>query len=140
VDDIGVVLSPLCQIGTIYKGASLYSDRAENFYFPNINPKLEEAFGPRQSRPPVLVNGTEQINSTLIKLNDPKFDVPLDLLDRAAKDYLDGVGGTDFNSIIADLRDGDENFFSVRPIDQALKGDESGIVRGINNASSAGWI
>jgi len=140
VDDIGVALSPLVQIGTIYKGASLYSDRAENFYFPNTNPKLEEAFGPRQSRPPVKVNGTEQINSTLIKLNDPKFNVPLDLLDRAAKDYLDGFGETDFNSIISELREDDTNFFSVRSVDQALKGDESGIVRGINNASSAGWI
>lgn len=140
VDEIGVILSPLHQLGSVYKDGSLYSDRAENFYFPNTNPKLEEAFGPRNSRPPVKVNGTEQINSTLIKLNDPKFDVPLDLLDRAADDYLNKVGKVDFNSIIADLRAEDDQFFSVRSLDQALKGDDSGIVRGINNASSAGWI
>lgn len=142
VESIGEQTSPIEDIGKIYRNDEIYADRAEKHYFPNNNPGLEPAFGPRRTQPPKFPNGEVQINATLHKLHNPKFGIPIDLIDRAVDDYLDGFSATktDFNRIISDLRAQDPSFFSVRDLDEALKGDQTGIVRGINNTSSAGWI
>lgn len=141
VDSIGAFISPIEEVGTILKDGELYSDRAEKHYFKNKNPRLEEAFGPRVVQPPKYPNGEKQINSTLEKLNAPKFDVPIDLIDKAADDYLNtGFGSLNFDALICELRESRNDFFSVRSLDEAKKGDGSGIVGGINNNSSAGAL
>lgn len=142
IESIGEKTSPIEEIGMIYRGDEVYADRAEKHYFPNSNPGLEDAFGPRNTQPPKYPNGDVQINATLKKLHNPKFDIPIDLIDRAVDDYLDGSTnlGANFNNIIASLKEERHDFFSVRDLDEALKGDQTGIVRGINNTSSAGWI
>jgi hypothetical protein len=141
VEQIGAEVSPIEQIGYIKKNGELYADRAEKHYFKNENPKLEEAFGPRTTQPPKFPNGSEQINSTLKKLHNPKFGVPIDLINRAALDYLEtSLDGANFDGIIRSLKETRDDFFTVRSIDEATHGDNTGIVRGINNNSSAGWI
>jgi hypothetical protein len=124
IDAIGEKSSPIEEIGVVYRNGVLYADRAEKHYFKNTNPGLEESFGPRNAQPPVYPNGEEQINSTLKKLHKPKFDVPVDLIDRAVSDYLDNAApdGNSFNKIIRDLRNAESDFFRVRDLEQALQG------------------
>lgn len=140
VEAIGETMSPIEEIGMITKHGSVYVDRAQRHYFPNKNPNLEVAFGPRVTRPPEFPNGLEQINSTLKKLHKPKFNVPVDLINRSAEDYLEEGYYNTFDNIVHELRKDRKDFFSVRSVEEACKGDNSGIVRGMNNNSSAGWI
>lgn len=140
VNEIGITFSPLEEIGIVTKDDQMYCDRAEKHYFPNRNPNLVDAFGPVTSQPPVAPNGLRQINSTLEKLANPKFGVPADLADEAAEDYLNSnYCNINFSTIINELKQ-DKDFFTVRSTEQALRGDDTGIVGGINNASSAGWL
>lgn len=140
VEEIGETMSPIEEIGMITKHGSVYVDRAQRHYFPNKNPNLELAFGPRASRPPEFPNGAEQINSTLRKLHKPKFDVPISLINRSAEDYLEEGYYNTFDNVIHELRREKPDFFSVRSMEEACRGDNTGIVRGMNNNSSAGWI
>ena len=142
ISKIGKEMSPIEEIGELYKGDDLYNDRAEKHYFKNRNPRLIEAFGPVESAPPEFPNGDAQINSVLKKLHEPKFNLPIDLMDRAVIDYLEGStpDGINFNSIINSFKSNNKHFFSVRTIEEAMRGDGTGVIRGINNASSAGWI
>lgn len=142
VEQIGMSSSPIEEIGHLYKDGRLYVDKATHHYFKNTNPALEDTFGPATSRPPVEPNGSAQINSTLKKLANPTFDCPIDLLEMAAGDYLDGeYAGVSFNSIIQDLKtEHGEDFFTVRSIEEACQGDGTGVIRGLNNASSAGFV
>lgn len=138
-EQIGATIAPMEEIGHIYRGNALYDDRVEKHYFRNKNPALEETFGPCPAAPPKAPNGTLQINTTLHKLCDPKFGIPADLVDRAAMDYLEtDLNGVSFDTIIRELSE-EDGFFSVRSVEQALQGDETGVIRGINNGSSAGW-
>lgn len=141
VHAIEQLISPIEEIGAIYRGADLYADRAEKHYFSNKNPKLEEAFGPRTMQPPQHPNGSKQVNSTLEKLSSPKFDVPIELIDRAAEDYLETkFENINFDAIIRTLKSERDDFYTVRSLEEAKKGDGTGIVRGINNNSSAGCL
>lgn len=142
VETIGMQSSPIHEIGHLHKGGRLYVDKATKHYFPNNNPGLVEIFGEPNSRPPVEPNGKKQINSTLKKLADPTFDCPIALMERAAQDYLDGESnGVSFNTIISDLKtEYGEDFFKVRTVEEAARGDGTGIVRGLNNGSSAGMV
>lgn len=142
VDSLGVNMSPIEEIGSVLRNGEIYADRAEKHYFTNTNPNLEAAFGPRNTQPPQYPNGLDQINSTLTKLHQPKFGVPIDLIDRAVDDYLNNsnVDKINFNIIIEELKASRDDFFSVRSLEEALRGDETGVVKGIKNSSSAGWI
>jgi hypothetical protein len=141
VHALGEMISPIEEIGVVCRGDELYADRAEKHYFKNKNPNLIPAFGPCTTQPPQHPNGIAQVNSTLEKLNAPKFEVPVELIDRAAEDYLEtSLDGIDFNSLIRELKSEREDFFTVRSLEEAKKGDGTGIIRGINNNSSAGCL
>jgi hypothetical protein len=142
VEEIGVNCSAIEEIGHVLQAnGDLFKPIAQTHYFENKNPALEEAFGPRNFQPPVHLNGDEQINTTLIKLNSPKFDVPIDLIDRAAIDYLEtSHSNISFNKIINELKATRNDFFSVRSLDEAKRGDGTGVIRGINNNSASGCL
>lgn len=140
-DALGESITPILEIGTISKGGERLVGRAQKHYFPNRNPRLVEAFGPRKYGPPKYPNGVPQINTTLKKLSQPKYGLPTDLIIRSMEDYLETpLGDVSFDSIIRELRDGDSKFGTVRSLDEAKRGDGTGIVQGMNNQSSAGTI
>lgn len=136
-------VTPIVSLGVVVDSArQLYKPRAEDYYFRNGNTQIEEEFGPLSSRPPKYVNGSAQINTTLRKFNTPKMDVPIGLMDRAMSDYLygDTCTGKSVAQVAHDLEKESPGFFSVRPLQQALDGDGTGIVRGMNNQTSSGVI
>jgi len=141
-ETLDVDSTPIVQLGTLLDAAgALYAPRAMDHYFRNRNPGVTEAFGEMPARPPKFVNGRKQIGTTLKKVNEPKMLAPIDLMDRAVEDYLYGGGpdGANIMQVANKLRnEHGENFFTVRPIAQALDGDQSGIVGGINNSTSSG--
>ncbi|APG76822.1 hypothetical protein [Beihai picorna-like virus 40] len=142
-DVLKTKVTPIVSLGVVVDSASkLYKPRAEDYYFRNGNNQIEEEFGPLSSRPPKFVNGADQINTTLLKFNTPKMDVPIGLMDKAMNDYMYGntCTGRSVSQIASDLEKETPGFFSVRPLQQALDGDGTGIVRGMNNQTSSGII
>jgi hypothetical protein len=134
-------LTPITSLGIVLDATHrLYKPRAEDFYFCSGNKQIEEEFGPLASRPPRHVNGETQINTTLAKFNTPKMEAPISLMDRAMEDYVYGksADGTSLSDYAASLERDSPGFFSVRPLSQALDGDGTGIVRGMNNQTSSG--
>jgi hypothetical protein len=134
-------VTPIVSLGVVVDAAKqLYKPRAEDYYFRNGNTQIEAEFGPMSSRPPRHVNGAAQINTTLLKFNTPKMDVPINLMDRAMNDYL--RGNTHTGKTLAQVANSFEiaepGFFSVRSLQQALDGDQTGVVRGMNNKTSSG--
>lgn len=145
LDQLNTTVSPIISLGAVVDAAgSLYRPRAEDYYFRNTNEQIDVEFGVASSRPPKYVNGVTQINTTLEKFNTPKTEVPLYQLDRAAEDYVrgefvDSSGQIETLSSYANkLEQESPGFFSVRPIETALDGDGSGIIRGMNNNTSSG--
>lgn len=134
--------TPIIQHGVLLDNTdAIYAPRATDHYFRNRNPGVTDAFGEMSARPPKFVNGRQQIGSTLKKINEPKMKVSIDLMDRAAEDYLYGVGpdGDNIMQIANKLRqENGEDFFSIRSISEALDGDKTGVVGGINNSTSSG--
>jgi len=133
--------SPIVSLGVVVDAANqLYKPRAEDYYFRNGNKQIEVEFGERSSRPPKFVNGQKQINTTLAKFNEPKMDAPIDLMDRAVEDYLRTPTsvGKSLAEIASDYEKESPGFFAVRDLSQALDGDGTGIVRGMNNQTSSG--
>lgn len=140
-DALQTAVTPIVSLGVLVDAAkNLYRPRAEDYYFRNGNEQVEKEFGPLSSRPPKYVNGKEQINTTLLKFNTPKMDVPIGLMDRAMEDYLYSVTctGQSLADVASELERAQPGFFSVRPLQQALDGDQSGIIRGMNNSTSSG--
>ena len=140
-DSLGVDTTPILSLGIVVDASnSLYRPRAEDYYFRNGNTQIEAEFGELSSRPPKFCNGAEQINTTLMKFNEPKTDVPISLMDRAVNDYLYGLtdDGRSVSGIAANFEKESPGFFSVRSLNQALDGDQTGIIRGMNNQTSSG--
>ena len=140
-DVLKASITPIVSLGVIIdKNQKLYKPRAEDYYFRNGNKQIEEEFGELSSRPPKFVNGSSQINTTLLKFNTPKMDVPIDLMDKAMNDYLYSIASTgkSVSGVARDFEKDQPGFFSVRSLQQALDGDGSGIVRGMNNQTSSG--
>jgi hypothetical protein len=124
------------------KGGDILQENAQRHYFNNKNPALHEAFGPRLFADPKYPNANDTINTTLKKLNAPKFDLPTNLAIRAAFSYLNDCSpdGVNFNDIIDKLKSSREDWFTVRSIDEATQGDNTGIIKGMNNNSSSGMF
>jgi len=140
-DVLKTSVSNIVSLGVVVDaGLNLYKPRAEDYYFRNGNEQVEKEFGELSSRPPKYVNGAEQINTTLLKFNTPKMDVPIALMDRAMDDYVNGMTctGRSIADVARDFEKANPGFFSVRPLQQALDGDGTGIVRGMNNQTSSG--
>lgn len=138
---LAVATTPIVSIGTLLDASGcLYKPRAEDHYFRNGNHQVDEEFGKMASRPPKFVNGVVQINSTLAKLNTPKMDAPIDLMDRAVHDYLYGAApsGETLASSASEMEKAKPGFFSVKTIQDALDGDNTGIIRGMKNTTSSG--
>jgi hypothetical protein len=134
-------VTPIVSLGTVLDvGMKLHKPRAEDYYFRNGNTQIEQEFGDLSSRPPRFVNGVTQINTTLLKFNTPKMDVPIELMDRAMNDYVRGttIDGSSVAGVAALFEKEDPGFFSVRSLSQALDGDQTGVVRGMNNQTSSG--
>jgi hypothetical protein len=140
-ETLEVDTTPIVSLGTVLDvGGSIYKPRAEDYYFRNGNKQVEAEFGPLSSRPPKFVNGSKQINTTLAKFNTPKMQAPIALMDRAMDDwmYATNASGVSVSSYAASLEEADPGFFSVRSLQEALDGDGTGIVRGMNNNTSSG--
>lgn len=142
-DSLKEKVTPIVSMGVVVDAArKLYKPRAEDYYFRNGNLQVEAEFGELSSRPPKYVNGAKQINTTLAKFNTPKMDVPIGLMDRAMDDYLYGEActGKSVSQVAHEFEQKSPGFFSIRPLQQALDGDGTGIVRGMNNQTSSGVI
>lgn len=140
-DILNVETTPIVSLGTVLDSAlNLHKPRAEDHYFRNGNTQIEAEFGDLSSRPPKFVNGTAQINTTLAKFNTPKMDVPINLMDRAVNDYVrkPTADGRTVAGVASEFEKGEPGFFSIRPLQQALDGDQTGVVRGMNNKTSSG--
>eukprot|EP00996_Jenningsia_fusiforme_P002162 NODE_2_length_7052_cov_8.632872_g1_i0.p1 GENE.NODE_2_length_7052_cov_8.632872_g1_i0~~NODE_2_length_7052_cov_8.632872_g1_i0.p1 ORF type:complete len:1604 (+),score=18.45 NODE_2_length_7052_cov_8.632872_g1_i0:1773-6584(+) len=140
-DVLGASHTPIVSLGTVLDVSSnLYRPRAEDYYFRNGNHQIEAEFGELSSRPPKFVNGVTQINTTLLKFNTPKMLVPISLMDRASKDYVykPNLSGKTLSGYARDLEKASPGFFAVRSLQEALDGDATGVVRGMNNNTSSG--
>ena len=138
---LNVLTTPIVSLGVVLDAANnLHKPRAEDYYFRNGNTQIEKEFGDLSSRPPKFVNGSTQINTTLEKFNAPKMDVPISLMDRAVDDYIRNPtsDGRTIASVASSLEKNEPGFFSVRSLQQALDGDQTGVVRGMNNQTSSG--
>lgn len=140
-DSLKVAATPILSLGVVVDAAgSLYRPRAEDYYFRNGNTQIEAEFGELSSRPPRHCNGAAQINTTLMKFNEPKTTTPVSLMDRAVQDYLYGttLDGRSVSGVAAEFEKNNPGFFSVRSLQEALDGDQTGVVRGMNNQTSSG--
>lgn len=140
-DSLKTPVSHIVSLGVVVDAACRkYKPRAEDYYFRNGNTQVEEEFGELSSRPPKFVNGTDQINTTLLKFNTPKMGLPIGLMDQAMDDYMYGATctGRSLSQVASDLEAESPGFFSVRSLAEALDGDGTGIVRGMNNQTSSG--
>jgi len=139
--ELNTDVTPITSLGLVLDNmGQLYRPRAEDYYFKNWNPQVAVEFGDMRSRPPRHVNGSKQINTTLEKFNTPKNDAPISLMDRSVEDYLRGpsADGTSLADYASKLEKESPGFFSVRPLSEALDGDGTGVVRGMNNQTSSG--